>query len=140
MHIQRNLQKAKNVKIYKKQKCIWCVWCVWCIWCVHRCIRWKIWMSGKHGWGKKKCHKSIEGKFMMKTFLLFFVLIHFKLSAKHFSVLPCYLMKWKDSFRKHWILKLTLNFRGDPSDTASTFLKMASDFDAVITITDCQIW
>ena len=27
----------------------------------------------------------------------------------------------------------------DPSDTASTFPKMAGDFDAVITITDCQI-
>ena len=27
----------------------------------------------------------------------------------------------------------------DPSDTASTFLKVARDFDAVITITGCQI-
>ena len=43
-------------------------------------------------------------------------------------------------------LKLTLNLGGDPSDTASTFLKMAiadgyflyeDDFDAVITITEC---
>ena len=68
---------------------------------------------------------------MMKTFWIFvFVLINFQLSAKQFSVLPCYLMKF---------LKLTLNFRGDPSDTASTFLKMTSDFDAVITITDSQI-
>ena len=58
-------------------------------------------------------------------------------------------MKWEDSVEKGWILKLTFNFSGDPSDTASTFFKMASadgyflhedDFDAVITITDCQIW
>ena len=88
----------------------------------------------------KKCHKSIEGNFMMKIFLLFFVLINFQLPAKHFSVLPCYFMKRNDSLEKRWILKLTLNFWGDPSDTASTFLKMTSNFDAVITITDCQIW
>ena len=75
----------------------------------------------------------------MKTFLLFFVLINFQLSAKHFSVLPCYLKKREDSLAKRRIMKLNLNFRGDPSDTASTFLKMTSDFDAVITITDCQI-
>ena len=86
------------------------------------------------------CHKSIKGTFVMKTFLLFFVLINFQLSAKHFSVLPCYFMKWEDSSQKRWILKLTLNLRGDPSATASSFLKMASNFDAVITITDCQIW
>ena len=75
-----------------------------------------------------------------KHFCFFVVLINFQLSVKHFSVLPCYFMKQEDSLEKRWILKLTLNFRGDPSDTASTFLKMASDFDAVITITDCQIW
>ena len=44
----------------------------------------------------KKCHKPIEGNFMMKTLLLFFVLINFQLSAKHFSVLLCYFMKWED--------------------------------------------
>ena len=76
---------------------------------------------------------------MMKTFLFFFVLKNFQLSAKHFSVLPCYLMKCEDSLEKRRILKLTLNFRGDPSDTASTSLKMANDFDAVIPITHCQI-
>ena len=86
----------------------------------------------------KKCHKSIEGNFMIKTALLFFVLINFQLSAKHFSVLPCYFMKRKIVW-KGPILKLTLNFMCDPSDTASTFLKVASDFDAVITITGCQI-
>ena len=48
----------------------------------------------------KECHKSIKGNFMMKTFLLFFVLINFQLSAKHFSVLPCYFMKRKDSLEK----------------------------------------
>ena len=57
-------------------------------------------------------------------------------------------MKWEDSVEKRWILKLALNFGGRPSDSASTFLKMASadgyflyenDFNAVITITDCQI-
>ena len=64
----------------------------------------------------------------------FFVLTNFQLSAKHFSVLPCYFMKQEDGLEKRWILKLTLNFRGDPSDSASTFLKMASDFYAVTTI------
>ena len=81
---------------------------------------------------------------MMKMFLIFFVLINFHLSAKHFSLLPCYFMKRED--RTLRILKLTLNFGGDPSHTASTFFKMASadgyflyedDFDAVITIADC---
>ena len=86
-----------------------------------------------------KCHKSIEGNFMMKKFLLFFVLINFQFSAKFFSVLPCYFMKRKDNLEKRSILKLTMNFRGDQSDTASTFLTMASDFDAVIAITNCQI-
>ena len=76
---------------------------------------------------------------MVKIVLLFFVLKKFQLSAKHFSVLPCYFMKRGDSLEKRRILKLSLNFRCDPSDTASTFLKVASDFDAVITITDCQI-
>ena len=83
---------------------------------------------------------------MMKMFLIFFVLINFQLSAKHFSLLPCYFMKREDSLEKRWILKLTLNFGGDPSHTASTFFKMASadgyflyedDFHAVITIADC---
>ena len=83
---------------------------------------------------------------MMKKFLLYFVLISFQLSAKHFSVLPCYFMKRGDNVEERLILKLTLNFRGGPSNTASTFLKMASadkyflyedDFDAVITVTDC---
>ena len=46
----------------------------------------------------KKCHKSMEGNFMMKTFLLFF--INFQLSAKHFSVLLCYFMKQEDSLEK----------------------------------------
>ena len=34
-------------------------------------------------------------------------------------------MKREDSLEKRWILKLILNFRGNSSDTASTFLKMA---------------
>ena len=76
---------------------------------------------------------------MMKTFLLFYLLINFQLSVKHFSVLLCYFMKREDSLEKRRILKLTLDFRGDSKDTASTFLKIASDFDGVITITDCQI-
>ena len=33
---------------------------------------------------------------MMKMFLIFFVLINFQLSAKHFSLLPCYFMKRED--------------------------------------------
>ena len=54
-------------------------------------------------------------------------------------------MKRDESLEKRWILKLTLNLEGGPSETASTFLKMASaegyflyedDFDAVITVTD----
>ena len=65
----------------------------------------------------------------------FFVLINFQLSAKHFSVLPCYFMKGED-----------LTFGDGPSNTASAFLKMASadkyfhyedNFDAAITVTDC---
>ena len=84
----------------------------------------------------KKFNKSIEENFMIK-------------SAKQFSVLPCYFMKQEDTLGKRWIVKLTLNFGGELSDTASTFLKVASadeyflyedGFDAVITITDCQIW
>ena len=90
-------------------------------------------------WGKKMS-QIYRGELHDENIFAFFVLINFQLSAKHFSVLPCYFMKREDSLEKRWILKLTLNFRGDPSDTASTFLKMASDFDAVITITDCQIW
>ena len=83
---------------------------------------------------------------MMKKFLLYFVLISFQLSAKHFSVLPCYFLKREDNVEERLILKLTLNFGGGPSNTAPTFLKMASadkyflyedDFDAVITVTDC---
>ena len=54
-------------------------------------------------------------------------------------------MKWEDSVEKRWTLKLTSSFQGDPSDSTSTFLKMASadgclyenDFEVVITITDC---
>ena len=83
---------------------------------------------------------------MMKKFLLYFVLISFQLSAKHFSVLPCYFLKREDNVEERLILKLTLNFGGGPSNTASTFLKMAradkyflyeDDFDAVISVTDC---
>ena len=33
---------------------------------------------------------------MMKTFLLFFALINFQLSAKRFSILLCYFMKRED--------------------------------------------
>ena len=94
----------------------------------------------------KKYHKSIERELYDEQFFAFFVLINFRSSAKHFSVLSCYFMKREDSVEKRWNLKLTLNFGGGPSDTASTFLKMASpdghflykdDFDAVISITDC---
>ena len=44
---------------------------------------------------EKICLKSIEGNFMMNKYLLFFVLINFQLSAKHFSVLSCYFMMWE---------------------------------------------
>ena len=33
-------------------------------------------------------------------FAFFFVLMNFQLSAKHFSVLPCYFMKQEDSLEK----------------------------------------
>ena len=89
-----------------------------------------------------------RGTLWWTIFCFFFVLINFRLSAKHFSVLSCYFTKWEDSVEKRWNLKLTLNFGNDPSDTASTFLKMASadghflflyedDFDAVMSITYC---
>ena len=49
----------------------------------------------------KKCHKSIEGNFMIRTFLLFFfVLINFQLSAKHFSAILCYFKKREDNLEK----------------------------------------
>ena len=57
----------------------------------------------------------------------FFVLLNFQLSAKHFSVLPFFFIKWEDGVEKRWILKLTLNFGGGSSDTASMFLKMTND-------------
>ena len=91
-------------------------------------------------------HKSIQGNFMMSNFFGIFVLLNFQSSAKHFSAPSCYFMKRRDNVEKRWILKLTLNFGGGTSDTASTFRKMASadgyflyedDVDAVITITDC---
>ena len=72
--------------------------------------------------------------------------MNFQLSAKHFSMLPRYFMKWEDRLEKLWTLKLTFNFGGGPSDTVSTFLKMANadwyflygdDLDAVITISNC---
>ena len=89
-------------------------------------------------------HKSIQGNFMMSNFFVFFCIN--KLPAKHFSAPSCYFMKRRDNVEKRWILKLTLNFGGGTSDTASTFRKIASadgyflyedDVDAVITITDC---
>ena len=83
--------------------------------------------------------KIYRGELHDENVFAFFVLINYQLSAKHFYLHPCYFMKWEDILEKCWILKLTLNFKGDPSNTASTFLKIASDFDAVITITDCQI-
>ena len=57
----------------------------------------------------------------------FFVLLNFQLSAKHFSALPFFFIKWEDGVEKRWILKLTLNFGGGSSDTASMFLKMTND-------------
>ena len=43
---------------------------------------------------------------MMKMFLIFFVLINFQLSAKHFSLLPCYFMKREDSLG---VIQVTLH-------------------------------
>ena len=87
-----------------------------------------------------------RGELHDEQVFVFFVLINFQLSAKHFSVLPCYFMKGEDSVEERLILKLTLNFGSGPSNTASAFLKMTSadeyfhyedNFDAVITVTDC---
>ena len=64
-------------------------------------------------WGKKKCHKSFEGNFMLKIFLLFFVLINFQLSGKHFSVLPCYFVKRED-FGKTLNFEINFEFQGWP--------------------------
>ena len=38
-----------------------------------------------------------RGDFHDENIFAFFVLINFQLSAKHFSVLPCYFMKREDS-------------------------------------------
>ena len=55
-------------------------------------------------------------------------------------------MKREDGVEKRWILRLTWNFEGSPSESTSTFLKMErtdgyflyeDDIDTVITITDC---
>ena len=97
-------------------------------------------------WGKKMS-QIYRGELLHdeQVFGVFFVLINFQLSAKHFPVLPCYFMKQEDNVEKRWILKLTLNFGGGPSDATSTFLKVAcadgnflykDDFAVVITITD----
>ena len=60
---------------------------------------------------KKKCHKSFEGNFMLKIFLLFFVVINFQLSGKHFSVLPCYFVKRED-FGKTLNFEINFEFQG----------------------------
>ena len=92
-------------------------------------------------WGKKSL-RSIKGNFMMNKFSLF--------SFNKFSVISKTFFYASALFHEVaielWILKLAFNFGGSPSDTASTFPKMASadwyflyedDLDAVITISDC---
>ena len=72
----------------------------------------------------KKMSQMYQGDFHDENIFVFFVLINFQLSAKYFSVLPFYFMNREDSLEK--TLNFEINFRGDPRDTASTFLKMAT--------------
>ena len=48
----------------------------------------------------KKMSQIYRGDFHDENIFAFFVLINFQLSAKHFSVLSCCLMKWEDSLEK----------------------------------------
>ena len=48
----------------------------------------------------KKRSQIYQGKLHDENIFAFFVLINFQLSAKHFSVLPCYFMKREDSLEK----------------------------------------
>ena len=48
----------------------------------------------------KKMSQIYRGDFHDENIFAFFVLINFQLSAKHFSVLLCYFMKWEDSSEK----------------------------------------
>ena len=48
----------------------------------------------------KKMSQIYRGDFHDENIFAFFVLINFQLSAKHFSVLPCYFMKREDSLEK----------------------------------------
>ena len=143
-----NFSVAKIISIlFSSWQCCECSICSLCSWYIHKCIRWKTWLSGKHAWLRKKNVTNLSRELLHdeQVFGGFFVLINFQLSAKHFSVLPCYFMKQEDIVEKRWILKLTLNFGGGPSDATSTFLKVAcadgnflykDDFAVVITITD----
>ena len=48
----------------------------------------------------KKMSQIYRGELYDENIFAFFVLINFQLSAKHFSVLPCYFMKREDSLEK----------------------------------------
>ena len=48
----------------------------------------------------KKMSQIYRGELHDENIFAFFVLINFQLSAKHFSVLPCYFMKREDSLEK----------------------------------------
>ena len=48
----------------------------------------------------KKMSQIYRGELHDENIFAFFVLMNFQLSAKHFSVLPCYFMKREDSLEK----------------------------------------
>ena len=50
--------------------------------------------------GVKKLSQIYRRELHDENIFAFFVLINFQLSAKHFSVLPCYFMKREDSLEK----------------------------------------
>ena len=58
---------------------------------------------GKHAWLRLKMSKIYRATLYDKQVFAFFVLIKFMLSAKHFSVLPCYFMNLEDSVEKRWM-------------------------------------
>ena len=48
----------------------------------------------------KKMSQIYRGELHDENIFPFFVLMNFRLSAKHFSALPCYFMKREDSLEK----------------------------------------
>ena len=53
-----------------------------------------------------------QGDFHDENIFVFFVLINFQLSAKHFSVLPFYFMNREDSLEKMLNFEINFEFQG----------------------------